>query len=83
MKHCFSGNESDIQFPVKLFLDRGPYHTETSPLICRASQWTGFNIIGTSVMKELKLGSCACFKQTEFGYIISLVRTLQMMFVIK
>ena len=25
---------------------------ETSPLIYRANQWTGFYIIGTSVMKE-------------------------------
>ena len=28
---------------------------ETSPLICRADQWNGFYMIGTSVMKELKL----------------------------
>ena len=28
---------------------------ETSPLICSANQWTGFYMIGTSVMKELKL----------------------------
>ena len=27
---------------------------ETGPLICRASQWTGFYMIGTTVMKELK-----------------------------
>ena len=26
---------------------------ETSPLICRASQWPGFYIVGTSVMKEI------------------------------
>ena len=25
-----------------LFQDGGRYHTETSPLICRANQWTGF-----------------------------------------
>ena len=30
-----------------------PYHIETSPLICRASQWIGFYMIGPSVMKEL------------------------------
>ena len=30
-----------------------PYHIETSPLICSANQWTGFYMIGTSVMKEL------------------------------
>ena len=27
---------------------------ETSPLICSASQWTGFCMLGTSVMKELR-----------------------------
>ena len=29
-------------------------HIETSPLICRANQWTSFYMIGTSVMKEIK-----------------------------
>ena len=28
-------------------------HIETSLLICRANQWTGLYMIGTSVMKEL------------------------------
>ena len=37
----------------KYFHDGGPYHIETSPLIYKANQWTGFYIIGTSVMKEL------------------------------
>ena len=27
---------------------------ETSPLICRANQWTGFYMIGTFVIKELR-----------------------------
>ena len=27
---------------------------ETSPVICSANQWTGFYMIGNSVMKELK-----------------------------
>ena len=40
------------------FHDRGPYHIETSTSICRANQWTGFYIIGTSVMKELMSGLC-------------------------
>ena len=26
------------------------YHIETSPLICRANQWTSFYMIGTSVI---------------------------------
>ena len=33
--------------------DRGTYHLETSPLICRANQLTGFYIMGTSAIKEL------------------------------
>ena len=37
-----------------LFHDEGPYHTETSPLVCLANQWTCFYMTGTSVMKELK-----------------------------
>ena len=37
----------------KSFIDVGLYHIETSPLICRANEWTGFYMIGTSVMKEL------------------------------
>ena len=31
----------------------GPYHIETSSLICRANQWTGFYMIRASVMKQL------------------------------
>ena len=33
----------------------GPYHIETSPVICRANKWTSFYLIGTSVM------FCFCF----------------------
>ena len=35
----------------QLFHDGGPYHIENSPLISQANQWTGFYMIGTSVMK--------------------------------
>ena len=35
------------------FYDGGRYHIETSPLIYRANQWTGFYMITVSVMKEL------------------------------
>ena len=31
-----------------------PCEKETSPSISSANQWTGFYIIGTSVMKELR-----------------------------
>ena len=30
---------------------------DTSPLICKANQWTGFYILGTSIMKELDYDS--------------------------
>ena len=30
-----------------------PYQVKASLLTCRASQWTGFYVIGASVMKEL------------------------------
>ena len=33
--------------------DGGPYHIETSPLICSTNQRSGSYMIGTSVMKEL------------------------------
>ena len=48
--------------------DVDPYHIETSPLICRANQWTGFYMIGTSVMKELKayLRPCQTFMMDLF-----------------
>ena len=36
---------------IYLFHDGVPYHIETSLLIYRPNQWTGFNMIGTSVMK--------------------------------
>ena len=39
---------------VLLFHDAGPYHIETSTLICSLNQWTGFYMIRTSDMKELK-----------------------------
>ena len=36
-----------------LFHDVGLYDIETSPLICYLYQWTGFYMIGTSVLKGL------------------------------
>ena len=43
---------------IKLFQDGGPYLIETIALICSANQWTGFYMIGTSVMKELNHTYC-------------------------
>ena len=42
-----------LSWDNQLFHDGGSYHIETSPFICSANQWTGFYMIGTSVMKEL------------------------------
>ena len=49
-----SQNLNDAYWP-QLFHDVGRYHIETSPLICRANQWTGFYMIMAYVMKELSL----------------------------
>ena len=38
-----------------LFHNGGPFHVETSPLSCSANQWTGFYMIGTSIMTELSI----------------------------
>ena len=38
---------------ISLFYDWGPYHIETSPLICSVNQWGGFSMIGRSVTKAL------------------------------
>ena len=45
----------------ELFYDEDHYHIESSPLICRANQCTGFTVIGTLVMKELNK-----FQSTRF-----------------
>ena len=39
--------------PVFTFCDGGPYHTETSPLVCSVNQLTHFYMIRTFVMKVL------------------------------
>ena len=46
------------------FHDGGRYHIETSPMVCRENQWTGFYIITASVMKELNM-HCQKKKQTN------------------
>ena len=44
--------------------DGGPYHIETSPLICRPNQLTGFYMIETVVIKELNLLSSLPYKDS-------------------
>ena len=52
-KHPVSFESATFQLTPQLFRDGGPQDIETSPLICTANQWTGFNMIGTSVTKLL------------------------------
>ena len=40
---------------LTLFYDGGSYHIEIIPLICKENKWTGFIMIGTPVMEELKI----------------------------
>ena len=44
----------DRKYLSSLFYDGGPYHIETSLLICRANMSIGFYMILTSVMKDSK-----------------------------
>ena len=48
----FCKNQNAI-YSLELFRDGGSYHIETSPLVCRANQWTGFDMILISVTKGL------------------------------
>ena len=49
-----------------LFHDGGCYHIETSPLICRANQWTGFYMITALVMKELTVANQIKIEKLHF-----------------
>ena len=39
---------------------------ETSPLICSANQWTGFCIIGTSIIKDSRCSSSTILRESVF-----------------
>ena len=60
---------SNIIIKAILLLYEGCYYTETSPLICRANQWTGFYMITASVMKELKWMKFIADYSTKAGHI--------------
>ena len=45
---------------------------ETSPLICRANQWTGFYMISASVMKGL-IYSLIYFRITEYSSVLDYI----------
>ena len=48
----------------ELFLDGSSGPIETNPLICSANQWTGFYIIGTSVMKNSRRSSSTILRES-------------------
>ena len=58
------------------FHDGGPHHIETSPLICSPKQWTGFYMIGTFIMNELKVES-ESFRLLLFLFVICYCCMLQ------
>ena len=51
------------------FHDGGNYHIETSPLICSENRWTGFYMIGSSAMKELKITSININESKNFSFL--------------
>ena len=68
MKNKRNHLHSSTLYCASLFYDGGRYHIETSSLICRANQWTGFYMITASVMKELiVLLKCYCAFKMEKG----------------
>ena len=53
----FSSNRNSpcVQVANLLFYEQITHHIETSPLICSANQRTGFYVIGTSVIRKVKV----------------------------
>ena len=54
-KICFRSEKVKAIASHLTLHDGGPNHIETIPLLCQTNQWTGFYIIGISVMKGLKM----------------------------
>ena len=55
---------------ILYFHGGGPNHIETTPSIYSSNQWTGFYVIGTFVMKELKaakITTVSCRKLSQFA----------------
>ena len=48
-----AGEMTAYVLSIWLFHDGGPYHIETSILICSANKWTGFYMIGTPVVERV------------------------------
>ena len=65
----------NLFFQSLTLLWRNTHHIETNALICSANQWTGFYMIGTSVMKEL-IARCAQCPQNKFNGNFSVLRMI-------
>ena len=73
-----------LKVRLELFYDRGPYHIESSLLICSANQWTGFfHMIGTSITKELKQVCSQSFLVSSIHWAKENAERLQMQLVFK
>lgn len=55
----------------QVFHDEYPYHIETSLQICSADQWTGFCMIGISIMKGLIMILLSFNLTSNYKYISS------------
>ena len=66
-----------ILYSSWLFHDGGRYHIETSPLICRTNQWTGFYMITASVMKRVKNLTKDISTQVETRYFLDFSKYLK------
>ena len=74
LKVCSTGYGSCYDDCNQLFLNGGLYHIETSLLICRANQWTGFYMIGTSISVIIQI--CCLEKHLSFVFHFSMQLTL-------
>ena len=52
-----------------IFHNGGSCRTETSPLICSVNQWTGFCMIGTSIMKYSRRSS-STYNESLFLHVV-------------
>ena len=66
---------------VQLFHDGVPYHIETSPLICSGNHWTGFYMIGISIMKDYNISQQR--QRMEIVFILNLNLNLNLNFMYK
>ena len=83
-QHVFVGYSKGYLFRyLTSFHDGGRYHIETSPLIYRANQWTGFYMTGTSVTKERVKPCCQSNFHAEFSKLTHFFTTFLFLYPLK